>query len=100
MRLSLPISFVALVMAVPALALNAAADRKAVQQNFKQADGNEDGHLTKSEFRRFIDANAADEIGRASMIKRFDAYDRAFARVDTNKDDIVTRKELAASRGK
>ncbi len=100
MRLSLPLSFAALVMAVPALALNAAADRKAVQQNFKQADGNEDGQLTKSEFRRFIDANAADNIGRASMIKRFSAYDRAFARVDANKDNIVTRKELAASRGK
>ncbi len=100
MRISILVSFSALVMAAPALALNAAADRKAVQQNFKQADGNGDKKLTKAEFRKLIDANAADNLGKASMIKRFGAYDTAFARVDTNKDGIVTLKELAALKGK
>lgn len=100
MRLSILVSISTLAMAAPALALNAAADSKATQENFKQADGNEDGQLTKSEFRRFINANAADDIGRASTIKRFGAYDRAFARVDANKDGLVTPKELAASQGK
>ncbi len=100
MRLSIPVSFFALTMATPALALNAAADRTSAQENFKQADGNEDGKLTRSEFRKFIDANATDDIGRASMIKRFGAYDRAFARVDANKDGLVTPKELTASQGK
>ncbi|WP_109354533.1 EF-hand domain-containing protein [Sphingorhabdus sp. EL138] len=100
MRLSIPVSFFALTIASPALALNAAADRTAAQENFSQADGNEDGQLTKSEFRKFINANAADDIGRASTIKRFGAYDRAFERVDANKDGLVTPKELAASQGK
>ena len=100
MRLSILVSFSALAMAVPALALNAAADRKAVQQNFKQSDSNKDGKLNKVEFRKFIDANAKDNIGRASMVKRFGAYDTAFGRVDTNKDGMVSPKELAASQGK
>ena len=100
MRFSIPVSFFALTIATPALALNDAADRTAAQENFSQADSNEDGQLTKSEFRKFINANAADDIGRASTIKRFGAYDRAFETVDTNKDGLVTPKELAASQGK
>ncbi len=100
MRLSILVSFSALAMAVPALALNATADRKAAQQNFKLADVNNDGKLSKAEFRKFIDANAKDDIGRAAMVKRFGAYDIAFGRVDTNKDGIVTGEELAASQGK
>ncbi|WP_108811823.1 hypothetical protein [Sphingorhabdus sp. Alg231-15] len=100
MRLSILVSISTLAMAAPALALNAAADSKAAQENFSQADGDKDGQLTKSEFRKFIDANAADDIGRASMIKRFGTYDTAFGRVDANKDGLVTPKELAASQGK
>jgi len=89
-----------LAAATPALALDKSADRAAAQTNFKQADGNKDRKLTKAEFRKLIDANAADNIGRAPMVKRFGAYDTAFARVDTNKDGIITLKELAALRGK
>ncbi len=87
-------------LAAPALALDKEADRRAAQQNFKQSDANSDGKLTKAEFRIFIDANAADDIGRASMVKRFGAYDTAFGRVDKNRDGIVTGQELAASQGK
>jgi len=98
---SLPlISLSCLVLSTPALALNQSADRAAAQANFKQADGNKDRKLTKAEFRKLIDANAEDNLGKAPMIKRFDAYDTAFARVDTNKDGIITLKELAALRGK
>lgn len=88
------------IVAAPALALDKAADQKAAQQNFKQSDANGDGKLTKAEFRKFIDANAADDIGKASMVKRFGAYDTAFDRVDKNKDGVVTGAELAASQGK
>lgn len=100
MRSTIPITLYALVMAAPAFAQTSAADQKAVRTNFKQADANKDGKLSKSEFRRFIDENAKDNIGRASMVKRFGAYDAAFARVDTNKDGIVTGKELVALQGK
>lgn len=100
MRSYILISLSALVMAAPAVALNASADRKMAQQNFKQADANKDGKLSKSEFRRFIDENAKDKIGRAPMVKRFGAYGTAFGRVDANKDGFVTPKELAALQGK
>jgi len=94
------ISLSTAVIATPALALDKNANRAAFQTNFKQADGNKDKKLTKAEFRKLIDANAADDLGRAPMIKRFGAYDTAFARVDSNKDDIITLQELAALRGK
>ena len=100
MRILTLISLSTAVIATPALALDKNAKRAAFQTNFKQADGNKDKQLTKSEFRKLIDANAADDLGKASMIKRFGAYDTAFARVDANKDGIVTLKELAAMRGK
>jgi len=100
MRLSILVSFSAIALAAPALALNTVADRKAAQINFKQADANKDGNLSKSEFRRFIDENAKDKIGRAPMVKRFGAYNTAFGRLDANKDGVVTRKELAAAQGK
>jgi len=96
MKLSILASFSALAITAPALALNPAADRKAAQENYKQADANKDGKLSKSEFRKFIDANAKDKIGRASTIKRFGAYNTAFGRVDANKDGMVTPQELAA----
>lgn len=100
MRLLTLITLSTVAMTMPALALDKKADRASAQENFKQADGNKDRKLTKAEFRKLIDANAADNLGKAPMIKRFGAYDTAFARVDTNKDGIITLKELAALRGK
>ncbi len=100
MRILTLISLSTAVIATPTLALEKNANRAAFQTNFKQADGNKDKKLTKSEFRKLIDADAADDLGKAPMIKRFDAYDTAFARVDANKDGNVTLKELAAMRGK
>ncbi len=100
MRILTLISLSTAVLATPALALDENSNRAAFQTNFKQADGNRDKKLTKAEFRKLIDANAADDLGRAPMIKRFGAYDNAFARVDANKDGMITLKELAALRGK
>ena len=46
------------------------------------------------EFRAFIDANARDNVGRASTVKRFGAYDRAFNRVDQDGSGTVTWSEI------
>ncbi|MGP1354073.1 MAG: hypothetical protein ACTS1Z_12190 [Parasphingopyxis sp.] len=72
------------------------AEREAAQANFRQADANNDRRLSRSEFRAFIDANAEDGLGRASTVRRFGAYDRAFDRADRNGNGIVTPAELAA----
>ncbi len=90
---------IAIFVAAPTLA-NANADRAAARENFKQADGNNDGKLSKSEFRRFIDKNAKDGVGRAGMVRRLGAYDKAFSRVDSNKDGFVTGTELVAMQKK
>ncbi|MEP0391694.1 EF-hand domain-containing protein, partial [Erythrobacter sp.] len=68
------------------------------RENFQQADKNDDRKLNPREFKAFINANAEDDIGRASMVRRFGAYDRAFARLDADKDGEITRAELLAAR--
>jgi hypothetical protein len=59
-------------------------------------DGDE--RLSSSEFRKFIDENAKDNLGRAARVKRFGAYDKAFERLDANEDGFVTREEIASAR--
>ena len=98
MRLITPILLTGLLASSPALALQDSEDRAAARENFQQADANADRRLNKTEFKAFINANAEDNLGRASMVRRFGAYDRAFARVDANEDGYVTGNELAASR--
>lgn len=73
------------------------AEREAAQANFREADANGDRRLSRAEFRAFIDANAEDGLGRASTVRRFGAYDRAFDRADRNGNGIVTPAELAAA---
>jgi hypothetical protein len=51
------------------------------------------GQLTPAEFKTFIDLNAAAQIGRAPKIKANNAYDRAFSKVDANKDGKVSWDE-------
>ena len=90
------------VLAVALMASGAAAQdekQSAAAENFQQADANEDGKLDKKEFRTFIDLNAEDNLGRASMVKSYGMYDRAFARVDANKDGFVARDEIKAMAG-
>ena len=90
----------ALLVATSAIANEKADERAKAQANFQQADENSDGKLTPSEFRNFINANADDDIGRASTVRRFGAYVRAFGRLDANKDGEITVQELAAAREK
>jgi hypothetical protein len=63
------------------------------QANFKQANSSGNGKLTPAEFKAFIDLNAQAKIGRSAQIKGANAYDRAFAGVDSNKDGVVTWDE-------
>lgn len=74
------------------------SDRDAARENFKQADANKDGQLSRTEFEVFINANAEDGLGRAGMIRRIGAYDRAFARIDADKNGFVTPSEMSAAR--
>jgi spermidine/putrescine-binding protein len=66
---------------------------KQAQANFKTANVSNTGQLTPAEFKTFIDLNAAAQIGRAPKIKANNAYDRAFGKVDTNKDGKVSWDE-------
>lgn len=79
-----------------AIAQSESEDRRMAQENFAEADKNGDNRLDRDEFRIFIDANADDEIGRSSMVRRWRLYRTAFRRVDANKDDVITWQELDA----
>ncbi len=70
---------------------------KQAEQNFKAANASGSGSLVAAEFKSFIDLNAASGIGRAAKIKANDAYDRAFAKVDANKDGAITWDEYLAA---
>jgi Ca2+-binding EF-hand superfamily protein len=88
-------------IALAFLATGAAAQddkQKAAAENFQQADADKDGKLSKTEFRKFIDLNAADKLGRAATIKSYGMYDTAFGRVDANKDGFVTPDEIKSMR--
>ncbi len=83
--------------AVAAAAAQAAAtDRERAAENFQQADTNADGMLTLGEFTTLIDLNAAENVGRPRMIRRFGRYRTAFGRVNANADGLVTPGEMAA----
>ena len=58
---------------------------KQAQANFKAANVSNTGALTPAEFKAFI--------GRAPKIKANNAYDRAFSKVDANKDGKVSWDE-------
>ena len=66
-------------------------------ENFMQADANEDGALTRGEFKTLINLNADDGLGRAAMIRRFSRYNMAFGRLDANEDGFVTPEEMQAA---
>lgn len=70
---------------------------KTAQANFKSANASGNGSLSAAEFKAFIDLNAAAQIGRAAKIKANNAYDRAFGKVDTNKDGTITWEEYLAA---
>lgn len=98
MKIPTIVAVSALLVAAPTLANEKADDRAKARENFQQADADNDGKLTRAEFRNFINANADDGLGRAGMVRRFGAYGTAFERVDKNEDGVVTALELAAAR--
>ncbi|MEO1609989.1 MAG: hypothetical protein AAFR90_11765 [Pseudomonadota bacterium] len=78
-------------------AFSSEADREQVKANFQSADANSDDQLDSSEFKTFIDLNADHGIGRASMVRRFGAYNTAFETADLNKDGFVIREEIQST---
>lgn len=72
------------------------ANRQKVAENFKTADANGDGMLTRGEFEKLLQLNAQANIGQAAQIVRFGRYDMAFNRVDADRNGLVTPQELQA----
>ena len=69
-----------------------------VKANFQAADRDGNGALDSREFPALIDANAEHKIGRAAMVKRFGAYDRAFSTADRDADGVVAWSERMTKR--
>ena len=70
------------------------ADQQKLLENLAEADSNDDGALSRSEFETLIDLNAADALGRAERIKRSGRYGLVFNRLDTNGDGFLTMQEM------
>ena len=85
---------------IPLVALSfstvASASEEALKENFLEADANGDEQLTESEFKTLIDLNAADNIGKASKVKRFKKYSTAFKKLDTDGNGLITKAEVKA----
>ncbi len=64
--------------------------------NFAVADADANGGLNQDEFIVFIDANADADFGKAAKIKKRNAYDRAFSKIDADGNDSVSWEEFAA----
>ena len=64
------------------------------KENFTAADQDATPGLSSSEFETFVRANAESNIGMSRRIRRFNAFDRAFQRVDGNDDGLVTWEEF------
>ena len=73
-----------------------AADRQKLLENVTQADRNDDGVLTRSEFETLIDLNATDKLGRAERVKKSGRYGMVFNRLDANGDGFLTKQEMQA----
>ncbi|MDH6265921.1 Ca2+-binding EF-hand superfamily protein [Rhizobium sp. SG_E_25_P2] len=68
------------------------------QEVFAKVDVNGDGGLDLTEFTGFIDAAAEAGKPNAKKIQANQFYAKAFARIDKNKDGLVTKNEIAAMR--
>lgn len=64
------------------------------QLNFKHVNASGSGKLNASEFRAFIDKNAADHLGSSVLIAGRKAYDRAFRAADADRDGYVSWSEF------
>jgi len=95
----IPLVFTSVAL-VALLTLSASAhanpQRVQLQVNFLAADVDKNEQLNVAEFKTFINLNADHKLGRASSIRRFGMYTKAFKEIDTNGDGIVTKEEIAA----
>ena len=64
-----------------------------VRANFESADEDGDDVITRGQFRVFIDANAEIDFAMSKQIKRMRAYQRAFGRVDLDRDGTLSWEE-------
>ena len=67
--------------------------RKGVE-NFLKADKDEDGLLSRREFKKLIDLNAKHNLGESALIQRANKYTMVFGLLDTDKDGSITLTEL------
>ncbi|MEL7104288.1 MAG: hypothetical protein AAGM21_00080 [Pseudomonadota bacterium] len=70
------------------------ADRQKMLENITQADRNDDGAISRSEFETLIDLNAADGLGQAARVKSSGRYGMVFSRIDANGDGFLTQQEM------
>lgn len=68
--------------------------------NYQAADIDNDGALSKNEFEQFVNINADAKLGKASNIRRFKVYDRAFTKIDANENNQVSWQEFVAAQAK
>ena len=68
-------------------------NREQARVNFEKADVNKDMKLDRTEFKAFIDLYAQLGLGRASQIRRFGAYDKAFAKIDADGTDSSLKRK-------
>lgn len=71
-----------------------AADRQKLLENVVEADRNDDGAISASEFETLINLNAADKLGRAERVRKSGRYDMVFNRLDANGDGFLTKEEM------
>ena len=64
-----------------------------VRENFKSADEDGDDVITRGQLRVFVDANAEIDVAMSKQIKRARAYQRAFSRVDLDRDGTLSWEE-------
>lgn len=64
-----------------------------VRENFESADEDGDDVITRGQFRVFVDANAEIDFAMSKQIKRMRAYQRAFSRVDLDRDGTLSWEE-------
>ena len=64
-----------------------------VRSNFESADEDGDDVITRGQFRVFVDANAEIDFAMSKQIKRMRAYQRAFSRVDLDRDGTLSWEE-------
>lgn len=70
------------------------ADRQKLIANVTEADGNDDGAISRKEFETLIKLNAGDGLGRATQVQKSGRYGLVFNRLDSNGDGFLTQQEM------